>query len=487
MDCCDGDSLAAACFDWQRAAIQWEERALKAEEELQSARGQIEALKGKVLQLQQMVFGRKSEKQEGQHPEAKPESGDAAETGAAAEELGGKRSRGQQRGAPGHGRRKHTELPEEPVIHDLPPEQRHCPHCGKAFAPLSGDETSEEIDWEVIVRRRVHHRRRYHRTCQCPQTPAITVAPGPPKLIPKGIFAVNAVTDLLVQKFLLARPTNKTISLLNLRSGLELSPGTVAGVMEKLHPLLAPLEAAIVERGRSAHHWHADETRWKVFEAVEGKENFNWWLWVFASTDTVVYLLDPRRSGTVPKAYFQKGVDGDLAGAGSQGILSRDRWAAYNGLEGILTQYCWAHERRDFIDAACSFPKLGSWRDTWLERIRELYRLHGQREQAPAGSDAFALADGPLRAHVASMAVVRDAELAEATNPGAEKVLRSMVKNWNGNTGCARWVLKVIICQQQRSSIWVFPAVPPPMGPSKNCKATWRFSKNTNPPGNCQL
>ena len=69
--------------------------------------------------------------------------------------------------------------------------------------------------------------------------------------------------------------------------------------------------------------WHADETRWLVFEEKEGKQGYKWYLWVFRSESTVVYVLDPSRAAEVPEGHFGK----DAAG-----ILVVDRYSAYKGI-----------------------------------------------------------------------------------------------------------------------------------------------------------
>ena len=43
--------------------------------------------------------------------------------------------------------------------------------------------------------------------------------------------------------------------------GLDLAQGTITDGMRRLAPLFAPLREALIERSRTAAHWHADETR----------------------------------------------------------------------------------------------------------------------------------------------------------------------------------------------------------------------------------
>jgi transposase len=41
--------------------------------------------------------------------------------------------------------------------------------------------------------------------------------------------------------------------------------------------------------------------------------------------------------------------------------------------------FCWAQVRRDFIEAARRYPPHQDWMFTWVEAIRELYRINKQR------------------------------------------------------------------------------------------------------------
>jgi transposase len=217
---------------------------------------QIEALTARVLKLTQQVYGRKSEQQA---TKAK-NSADSSPV-----QSGGRR--GQQQGAKGHGRRKYLNLPARDEIHDIPEANQHCPQCGLPYDPFPSDESSEEIDWQVKVERVVHRRKRYHKTCRCPGVPAIITAPPPPKVIAKGLFTAGFIARLLIEKFVLGRPLYRIGTALRME-GLDLSQGTLVGVLQTVDFLLAPLYEAIRAHCRSADRWQADETGWKVFEEV---------------------------------------------------------------------------------------------------------------------------------------------------------------------------------------------------------------------------
>ena len=125
---------------------------------------QVEDLKGKQMMLAQMLFGRKSEKQapaESESPE--PATSESATSEASAPETSQpeKRPRGQQRGAPGHGRHLRKELPVRTITCELSKGRQRCFKCGKPFKTMPFPEISEEIDWILTAWRNRYERLRY--------------------------------------------------------------------------------------------------------------------------------------------------------------------------------------------------------------------------------------------------------------------------------------------------------------------------------------
>ena len=94
----------------------------------------------------------------------------------------------------------------------MPPDQRVCPDCGRAFDAL-GSEGSEQIDWQVHLTRIVHRRLRYRRACTCPGQRTVT-APPAPNPIPKGRFTAGFLARLLYQKFVLGLPVHRIVKAL---------------------------------------------------------------------------------------------------------------------------------------------------------------------------------------------------------------------------------------------------------------------------------
>jgi transposase len=376
---------------------------------------EVEQLRGENRKLQAQAFGRKSEKQS-----RKDRSNDLEDPSAPRS----RRPRGQQRGRPGPKRRDYSHLPVRESTSELAEEKRVCPDCGLPLV-ASGVEDTEQIDIEIIIYRHVTHRQRYQRTCQCPGQRTWT-APAPAKLIPKGLFGVSVWLEILLDKFVSQRPTERLLSQWQLL-GLALAPGTVADGLRRLEPLFQPMVAALRERNRQSVTSQADETRWLVFAEQQGKVGHTWWLWVFGGSDTVVYVLDPFRSHDVPENHFPPNAGGSLL---------VDRYSAYKAMaqvkEGALVlAFCWAHVRRDFVTVGKGWPELTDWALAWLKRIRELYGMNRERLSHPADSSA----DTALRQAVTAFEQQVATELAEPVlREPCRKVLTSLQEHWQGLT-----------------------------------------------------
>jgi transposase len=339
------------------------ERAVKREEQLKK---QLEEQKGIVRDLQQRVFGKKSEKNS-KKKDSNPNK-DQPE----------KRKRGSKKGSPGHGR---TSRPDLPIIKeklDIPRDSRICRECGLAYSPFPGDEESDIFEVQVKAHIRRIVRKCYKKSCSCPHTPTnpgIIVALPAPKVIPKSPYGISIWEQALLGKFLYAQPLNRILMAFK-SLGLPISQGTVTGGLRKLLPLFEPIEQGLYEKQMLEKLFHNDESRWDVFEAIEGKVGHRWYLWVTRSQSVIFYNLEPTRSADVPMAHFSRLVSGQV-------VVVCDRYSAYKKLarlyKMIILAFCWAHVRRDFLDLARNFPKLEAWGLEWVDAIGKLYYLNQQR------------------------------------------------------------------------------------------------------------
>jgi transposase len=387
------------------------QKAVRREEALKR---ENEELRAELRWLKRQLFGRKTE-------QAGYQGADDINSF-----IENSRPRGQQRGAAGHGRKLHEHLPVREETRDLPEAQKRCPQCGLPYIAFAGTEDAEVLEIEVRPYRRIIRRRRYQPGCACQGVPGIVTAPAPCRLIPKGKLGISVWVTVLLDKFLYYRPTCRLLSELE-SYGMALSQGTVTGGLQAIAPLFVPVAEAIIAKSRTEKRWHADETRYLVFAEAEGKIGYRWYLWVFVSPSTVVYVLDPSRSASVPQAHFQ-GVE--------DGILSVDRYQAYKVLlksGHIRLAFCWAHVRRDFLTIARNWPALKDWAVTWVAAIRSLYHLNRKRLACRNCPETYVPAQAQLERAVSEMLRFADEQLADHTlHPACRKVLDSLIRHWDG-------------------------------------------------------
>jgi transposase len=335
------------------------------------------------------------------------------------------RKRGQQRGTIGHGRTIESQLSER--HEDIVLDKAQCPECGLAFKEFAGTEDAQILEIEVKAYRRVIHRHRYSPTCQCGCVSGIVTAPSPARLINRGKFGISVWASVLLDKFAYGRPSHRLLQDLG-DHGLNMSSGTLAGGLQAIAPLFKPVNDALLAKLRTEPYWHADETRWAVFVEILGKVGHRWYMWVFQSCSVVHYVVDQSRAAEV--------IIAELAGV-DQGIISCDRYSGYKRFArlnpGVKLAFCWAHQRRDFLDLANSYPESAEWALQWVDRIGHLYHLNGLRLKVLTGSPERVSAQLVLEQAVQQMATDCAVGVAHhETFPTAAKVLQSMTAHWGG-------------------------------------------------------
>ena len=129
--------------------------------------------------LSKALFGRKSEQQE------KPRSG---------------RPRGQQRGAPGHGRTQRPGLEERTEERNPPEDARVCSCCGMPYT-ANGAEESTIVEIEVKAHKRRIVRPRWRRTCECASSPQEVSAPPLPRLFDNTPYGISVWARFLFERY----------------------------------------------------------------------------------------------------------------------------------------------------------------------------------------------------------------------------------------------------------------------------------------------
>jgi len=402
-------------------------RSVEREEKLKQ---KIAEQEGEIRDLKNRLFGKKSEKKSSGNNEGQTKSSNP------------KNPRGQQPGSKGHGRTSHPDLPEKKEEVNFP-EPPSCSKCGEAYVP-DGSKDTEIIEVEVKAYTRKIIRCCMKQSCSCDGVAKTIIAPIPPKIIPNSPYGISIWESILLSKFHYCQPTNR---LLNQYAelGLPISPGTISGCLQIIKDLFQPIYDALYMQQMTEEMFHNDESSWKVFETVEGKVGNRWWLWVSRSASVVFFQIAQGRGADVPVEHFQ-----DIKG--KKIIVICDRYSAYKSLakqlDFIILAFCWAHVRRDFLDAGRKYPDLEEWALYWVEKIGELYHINNLRseefdEKLPVQwqSESFKEQHEKLVEKMDAMAEERDA-FTDAHNPDDSeldllskvkyKILTSLENHWDG-------------------------------------------------------
>lgn len=153
--------------------------------------------------------------------------------------------------------------------------------------------------------------------------------------------------------------------------GCEVSIGSVDAICQRASGALAEPYAGLREAVKDASVICVDETGWRC----AGQRRTLWG----ALTDSFAafHIAADRHERELP----------ELIGESFAGIVSSDRWWAYDSLDPARRQVCWAHLLRDFRRHSEGLAEQGRFGEAGLEICRELFRAwdsfagHGDRDR----------------------------------------------------------------------------------------------------------
>ena len=199
-----------------------------------------------------------------------------------------------------------------------------CPHCGSDELTPEGT-IHEHIQEDIIVKPQTVVTKYVHEEAFCPRCSRSVVGAGPDE-IPNAPIGPIAKSTAGYLRFRIGISYRKVQRILADLFGMNCVPASLVGFDNKAAKRGKPIYEDIREKVRASDVVHADETSWRN----DGKGHFVW----FAGNDELAYFhIDRHRSGDVAKAVFGEDFDG---------VLVRDRYAAYNGI-GRDFQACLAH------------------------------------------------------------------------------------------------------------------------------------------------
>jgi hypothetical protein len=205
----------------------------------------------------------------------------------------------------------------------------------------------------------------------------VKTAPGPDRVIDRGILGVGYLAQVLIERFGHHMPYNR-LEAKYASEGFDLSRSVLCESAVRCAELLAPIAEQIRKDALASGVIQTDDT--PVTIQVDSHQNSRQGrVWVYRGLGRQVFF-DMTES---------RGRDGPAAVLdGFEGYMQADAYPAYDAFyrdRRIVEVGCWAHARRYFIKAEDSEPKLA--REA-IARIRELYAIERQAKDAQLAPEA---------------------------------------------------------------------------------------------------
>jgi hypothetical protein len=144
------DQLRRELLELRCQANYWRAQHERAVQREAALAAQVQQLQGELREWKRRFFGRKSETSSTIQSPSNPNNNNAK-----------KRSRGQQPGSKGHGRRHHDHLATTDEVCTLPKDEQCCADCGQPFVEIPGTADGDILEIDVRAHRRRYHRCRY--------------------------------------------------------------------------------------------------------------------------------------------------------------------------------------------------------------------------------------------------------------------------------------------------------------------------------------
>jgi transposase len=233
-----------------------------------------------------------------------------------------KKKRGAPVGHIGWGRAKPERIDRTVQV----PAPTRCPHCLKDNL-ASYDGIYEHIQEDIVIKPRTEVVRYLHEQSFCSTCNRPVVQPGEGEILNAPIGPV-AKSVALFLRYRIGMSYRKTAELFRDVFGLNFVPASALGFDRKAALRGAPIHDDLREKIRVTDWVHADETSWR-------NDGLSHYVWFAGNEDLAYFHIDRHRSSEVAKTIF---------GDRYEGILVRDRYAAYNSI-GSEWQSCLAHIR----------------------------------------------------------------------------------------------------------------------------------------------
>ena len=317
--------------------------------ELSKQSQQIDSLKHELSQLKRMIFGQKSERferppEEQQALDLFPEQHARVGIQVVRETISYER----RKQVKGHGR---NSFPEHiySEVHIIEPDdsEKVCSCCGKEKKCM-GKDITRELDYKPAVFFGRKFIRPKYVCSSCPDQ-GVTIGLLPARPIERGIAGPGLLTYILISKHVDHLPLYRLEEIFK-RYDIHINRSSMVGWIGKVCEYLEHVYHAMKKQLITRTYLQSDETPLKVQDPAKKKKCHLGYLWPYTDGEQIVFQYCKSRNRDGPNIFLEK----------FQGYLQTDGYAGYNDVvsrNGLMHAMCWAHARREFIEAEDSDPE----------------------------------------------------------------------------------------------------------------------------------
>ncbi len=458
--------LPISAEDWEKtpATVQavvillWEEnQTLKAQ--MVQMRDQMEKMQAELDKLHERV--NKNSRNSSQPPSSDPPQ----KRSYPKPELSGEK-KGGRKGHHGHGRKLKAAEEVSKIVKSLP---TICKDCGTLLLGEDPQPERHQVSEAPEIKPVIVEYQRH--TLNCSVCGARNRAEWPVEM-PRGSFGerLQGLIGYLSGRFGVSQRDME--EMLETVFHIEISLGSIPAQEQRVSQALKqPVEEA-QKHVQTQKAVNLDETGWHEFAK-------NVWLWVCTTPRVTVFRIFQGRGGS--------GAE-ELLGNNFSGTVGSDRYSAYNWLDPVYRQVCWAHLKRDFqawverggesaVIGRMLLARLKQFFGFWY-RVRDgtLSRVDFQSMMQPIRDEVIGLLDiGTMLGHCETRRTCQnilkvkqalwtfvDREDVEPTNNAAERALRRGViwrrrsygtQSANGSLFVERILTAVMTLRQQKRDV----------------------------------
>ena len=301
---------------------------------------------------------------------------------------------------PAHQRAKRGRKPLDPALprevrrHELPEDERVCPHDGARLSEI-GVEVSEQLDIVPQQVRVIRHERVKY-ACPCCDG-GLRLAAKPPQVIPKGLLSEAALAWVITSKYLDGLPLYRQAALLGRFGGTDLSRNTLAAGVVRVGQATQPVVNLLRDALLDSFIVHGDETEVQVLKEPGRKAQAKSYMWVQMTeasgadgTGPPIRLFgySPSRSTHSARTLYE--------GMRPGGVLMSDGYEPYAAIaeqHRLVHLGCWAHCRRYFNEALQALPKDKRGPEQlparFIELIGRLYKIEADARRDTLDAQAL--------------------------------------------------------------------------------------------------